>query len=32
MDSSRAITVPRTLIDQPSPELLDGHAAEVFRD
>jgi putative restriction endonuclease len=29
--AGRAITVPRASIDQPSPELLDWHAAEVFR-
>ena len=29
--AGRAIAVPRTLIDQPDPELLDWHAAEVFR-
>jgi putative restriction endonuclease len=27
----RAITVPPALTDQPDPELLDWHAAEVFR-
>ena len=26
--AGRAITVPRTLTDQPDPELLDWHAAE----
>src|SRR5665647_677427 len=29
--AGRTIAVPRTLIDQPDPELLDWHAAEVFR-
>jgi len=29
--ADRAITVPRTLIDQPDRELLDWHSAEVFR-
>jgi putative restriction endonuclease len=29
--AGRTITVPRTLTDQPDPELLDWHAAEVFR-
>ena len=29
--AGRAITVPRTLVDQPDPDLLDWHAAEVFR-
>jgi len=29
--AGRVITVPRTLTDQPNPELLDWHAAEVFR-
>jgi putative restriction endonuclease len=29
--ADRAITVPPALIDQPDPELLDWHAAEVFR-
>jgi hypothetical protein len=29
--AGRAITVPRALVDQPNPELLDWHAAEVFR-
>jgi len=29
--AGRAITVPRTFTDQPDPELLDWHAAEVFR-
>ena len=29
--AGRAITVPRAPIDQPNPELLDWHAAEVFR-
>jgi len=28
--AGRAIAVPRTLIDQPDPELLDWHAAEMF--
>ena len=26
-----AITVPRAASDQPNPELLEWHAAEVFR-
>jgi predicted restriction endonuclease len=26
-----AITVPSALLDQPDPELLDWHAAQVFR-
>ncbi len=29
--AGRAITVPRTLPDQPNPELLDWHAVEVFQ-
>jgi len=29
--AGRAITVPRASLDQPDPELLDWHAAEVFR-
>ena len=29
--AGRAITVPRTPLDQSNPELLDWHAAEVFR-
>lgn len=29
--AGRAITVPHTPIDRPDPELLDWHAAEVFR-
>lgn len=29
--AGRAITVPRTLTDRPDRELLDWHAAEVFR-
>lgn len=29
--AGRAIPVSRTLTDQPDPELLDWHAAEVFR-
>jgi predicted restriction endonuclease len=29
--AGRAITVPRAPLDQPNPELLDWHAAEVFR-
>ena len=29
--ADRAITVPPALLDQPDPELLDWHAAEVFR-
>lgn len=29
--AGRAITVPRAPTDQPSPELLEWHAAEVFR-
>ena len=29
--AGRAIAVPRALLDQPDPELLDSHAAEVFR-
>jgi len=29
--AGRAIAVPRTLTDQPDPELLDWHAADVFR-
>jgi hypothetical protein len=30
-DFGCAITIPRTLTDQPDPELLDRHAEEVFR-
>ena len=29
--AGRAISVPRRLIDQPDPQLLDWHSAEVFR-
>ena len=29
--AGRAITVPPALLDQPDPELLDWHVAEVFR-
>ena len=29
--AGRAITVPSVLADQPGPELLEWHAAEVFR-
>ena len=29
--AGRAITVPRAPLDQPNAELLDWHAAEVFR-
>jgi hypothetical protein len=29
--AGRTITVPRATLDQPDPELLDWHSAEVFR-
>ena len=29
--AGRAITAPSALLDQPDPELLDWHEAEVFR-
>ena len=29
--AGRAVTVPPALLDQPDRELLDWHAAEVFR-
>jgi len=29
--AGRAITVPHAVADRPSPELLDWHAADVFR-
>ena len=29
--ADRVITVPPALLDQPDPELLDWHAAKVFR-
>jgi len=29
--AGRAIAVPRAVADQPGPELLELHAAEVFR-